>query len=328
MRLAAWAIASGLLLAVLFLRLLPALLAGLLVYELVHLLAPRLRRHFSSERARLAAVVLLATVVAGAVTAGLIATIAFFKSESSSLPALFARMAQILDDARGMMPAWLLEMLPVNADGLRQVTAQWLREHAAELRSLGKEAGVTFAHILVGLVIGAMVATQESRRGPPLGPLGAALAERVARLAEAFRRVVFAQVRISALNTVLTGLYLVVALPLFGIHLPLTKTLVVVTFVAGLLPVIGNLISNTVIVVVSLAHSPQVAVASLGFLVVVHKLEYFLNARIVGGQINARAWELLTAMILFEAIFGLSGLVAAPIVYAWVKDELTSAGLL
>ncbi|MCK7494761.1 MAG: hypothetical protein MZW92_29275 [Comamonadaceae bacterium] len=42
-------------------------------------------------------------------------------------------------------------------------------------------------------------------------------------------------------------------------QLPLTKTLIAVTFFAGLLPVIGNLISNTVIVVVSLAHSPQVA---------------------------------------------------------------------
>jgi hypothetical protein len=31
---------------------------------------------------------------------------------------------------------------------------------------------------------------------------------------------------------------------------------------------------------------------------VIHKLEYFLNARIVGIQINARAWELLIAMLL------------------------------
>ena len=35
------------------------------------------------------------------------------------------------------------------------------------------------------------------------------------------------------------------------------------------------------------------AVAALLYLVVIHKLEYFLNARIVGGEIQARAWELL-----------------------------------
>ena len=115
---------------------------------------------------------------------------------------------------------------------------------------------------------------------------------------------------------------------MLDIHLPLTKTLIAVTFIAGLLPVIGNLISNTVIVIVSLAHSPHTALLSLAFLVIVHKLEYFLNARIVGGQINAKAWELLIAMLLMEALFGLPGVVAAPIVYAWLKRELDNAGLL
>lgn len=77
----------------------------------------------------------------------------------------------------------------------------------------------------------------------------------------------------------LTSLYLAVILPVFGISLPLTKTMIVVTFVVGLLPVVGNLVSNTVIFIVSLAHSPLVAASSLGFLIIIHKLEYFLNAR-------------------------------------------------
>ena len=68
-------------------------------------------------------------------------------------------------------------------------------------------------------------------------------------------RIVFAQVRIAAINAVLTGIYLVVILPLAGVHLPLTKTMIAITFVAGLLPVVGNLISNTVLVVVGLSHS-------------------------------------------------------------------------
>jgi len=115
---------------------------------------------------------------------------------------------------------------------------------------------------------------------------------------------------------------------LFGVHLPLTKTLIAVTFIVGLLPVVGNLISNTIIVIVSLSQSSHVAFFSLLFLILIHKLEYFLNARIVGGQINARAWELLIAMLLMEALFGLPGVVAAPIVYAWIKRELADAGWL
>jgi len=105
------------------------------------------------------------------------------------------------------------------------------------------------------------------------------------------------------------------------------KTMIVITFVAGLLPVIGNLISNTVIVIVSLANSLAVAIASLTYLVVIHKLEYFLNAKIIGTQIHSRAWELLIAMLVMEAAFGLGGVVAAPIYYAYIKAELAERGL-
>jgi hypothetical protein len=83
---------------------------------------------------------------------------------------------------------------------------------------------------------------------------------------------VFAQVRISALNTILTTLYLTLALPLVGVHLPLAKTMLAVTFVVGLLPVVGNLVSNTIIVILSLSVSLAVAVVSLVFLVIIHKL--------------------------------------------------------
>jgi predicted PurR-regulated permease PerM len=70
-----------------------------------------------------------------------------------------------------------------------------------------------------------------------------------------------------------------------------------------------------------------VAVASVVYLVVIHKLEYFLNARIVGALVNARAWELLVAMLVLEAAFGIPGLIAAPIFYAYFKEELHNKGL-
>ena len=147
-----------------------------------------------------------------------------------------------------------------------------------------------------GMVIGALIALRQADPPSDYRPFAQALANRATRFSEAFRRVVFAQVRIAALNAALTAVYLMIVLPLLGIHLPLIKTMIAVTFVAGLIPVVGNLISNVVIVVVSLSVSPYVALGSLIYLVAIHKLEYFLNARIVGRQIEARAWELLLAM--------------------------------
>ena len=309
----------------LWLHLLPALLAGLLVYELVHVIAPRLR--LSRERARLAAVVVLASLIVGLVAAAIFGALAFFRSDAGSLSALLQKMADIVDGARDALPPWAVGSLPGDIDDLRQALSRWLREYAPELRRGGAEAGRAFAHILIGCVIGAMVSLRETVSHREHPPLARALVARCNRLGDAFRRVVFAQLRISALNTIFTGVYLALLLPAFGVHLPLTKTLIAVAFVAGLVPILGNLISNAVIVIVSLAVSPYVALASLAYLVVIHKLEYFFNARIVGSQIRARAWELLLAMLVMEAAFGLAGVVAAPIYYAYLKQELGERGL-
>ncbi len=325
---AAWILAVSAIVFILKWHLLPALIAGLLVYELVHALSPLFGKHLSGGRAKGMAVVLVVLFVLGAIAAAVFGLLAFMRSEGGSLPVLLAKMAEILDGSRSALPEWLREMLPNTADSLREGATRWLREHAAELQLIGQETGHMLAHVLIGMVIGGMVSVRGACAGGNRKPLAEALAERVFRMGEAFRRVVFAQVRISALNTLFTALYLVVALPLFGVHLPLSKTLVVVTFIAGLLPVIGNLVSNTIIFVVSLAHSPGVAISSLAFLIVIHKLEYFLNARIVGAQIRAKTWELLTAMLVMESAFGLAGLVAAPVCYAWLKDELSGRGLI
>jgi len=326
-RQASWFLAALALLLTLHLHLLPALLAGLLVYELVHLTAPLLERRLANLRARQTAVAFLAVAVVGIVVLGAVLVVGFFRSDSGSLAALARKMAEILENSRHSLPDWLLGALPDSVEGIKSAIVQWLREHGAELQTAGREAGLAMAHILVGLVIGAMLALREVSAPHAAAPLAAALNERARHLAEAFRRIVFAQVRISAINAILTALYLALALPLFGINLPLTKTMIGLTFVIGLLPVVGNLVSNSVIVVVSLAHSPQVALASLVFLVVVHKFEYFLNARIVGSRISARSWELLLAMLVMEAAFGLPGVIAAPIYYACLKQELIDAGL-
>jgi len=326
---AAWILAAVALVATLALHLLPALLGGLLVYELVHVLAPRLRIvRLSGGRAKLVAVGVLATAVLAALAGAILGLVAFVRSESGSLAVLLQKMADIVESSRAVLPEWALEYLPENADAVKTAVTQWLRSHAGALQTAGKEAGRVLAHVLVGMILGALVALREARGERPAGALAVALVERSRRFGDAFRRIVFAQVRISALNTVLTAIFLVAVLPLLGIKLPLVKTMIAVTFVAGLVPVLGNLVSNTAIVIVSLSYSPGAAVGALAFLVVIHKLEYFVNARIVGSQIRAAAWELLLAMLVMEAAFGIPGVIAAPICYAYLKDELSSRGLI
>ena len=317
--------------AILPLHLLSALFAGLLVYELTHLIAPKMQRRLTTRanaRARLFAVMILATVIIGGLTAVVFGAIHFFRSDAGSIPALLERLAKIIDDSRGMVPPSIADKLPADIDDLRELMSGWLRDNKQQVQGMATSAGKTVLHLFLGMVIGGIIALRTVERVRPDGPLSHALTERAVRLGESFRRVVFAQVRISALNTIFTTIYLGAVLPTFGVHLPLLPTLIGITFFAGLLPVVGNLISNALIVTVSLSYSLPVALASLGFLVIIHKLEYFLNARIVGTQIHASAWELLIAMVAMETVFGLPGLVAAPVYYAYLKRELEDRDLL
>jgi predicted PurR-regulated permease PerM len=310
------------------LRLLAALTAGLLVFNLVHVLTPFLRKKISSEVAKLIAVLLISSVVIGIITLAIFGLIAFFRNGAGSFPALLQKMADIIASAKNLLPPEIFEYLPGDPDEIKSKVVGSLHANASELQTFGKQFGRILAHILVGMVVGALLALREVSGHEKMGPLAASLAERAGILSDSFRDVVFAQVRISLINAFLTGVYLMIVLPLSGIHLPLVKTMVLLTFLTGLLPVIGNLISNTVIVIVSLSNSLVVAVGSLVFLVVIHKLEYFLNAKIIGSRINARPWELLIAMLVMESAFGLPGLIAAPIYYAYGKSELVRLKLI
>jgi len=325
---AAWLLSGATLILILRLHLLPALLSGLLVYELVHIIAPFFRiTRLTGKRARLAVIALLAVVVVLLLVVMIWGAVLFFRNEPESISALLKKMAEIIDGLRGKLPAWLVDYLPADVEGLSNWTVSRLHEHAGELQTAGKEAGRAAAHILIGMVIGALISLREASPAHKFRPLAGALVGRTSRLSDAFRSVVFAQVRIAAINALFAALYLGVLLPLLGIHLPLVKTMVAITFVTGLLPIVGNLISNTIITIVSLSQSPAVALGSLIFLVIVHKLEYFLNARIIGSQIRAHAWELLAAMLVMEAAFGIAGVIAAPIYYAYIKNELSGRGL-
>lgn len=315
------------LVAVLMLDLLPALLGGLLVYQTVEFGAHMLSR--AGVRRSTGRIILLVSVtllLVAIFTLMIIALMVQITNGPESIIVLLQRMADVIATARNHLPLWAQDYLPASAPQWQEMASTWLRDNARELGVIGRKMGGFLIHLILGMIIGGMIASRPDRH--ERGPLGAALTERIFFLARAFRRVVFSQIRISALNTLLTGIFLGIILPLSGNPLPLTKTMIVVTFLVGLLPIVGNLISNTVIFLIALSVSPILSLVALGYLIVIHKLEYFINARIIGARIQARAWEILLAMLVMESAFGIVGLVAAPIYYAYLKDELSTRKLI
>ena len=134
---------------------------------------------------------------------------------------------------------------------------------------------------------------------------------------KSFATVMGAQIVISAVNTVATAIFLMTA------RLPYAGLLVIVTFLCGLLPILGNIMSNTIIISVALTVSPGTAVAALVFLVVIHKLEYFLNSKIIGHRIRNPMWMTLLALVIGERLMGIAGMIMAPVILHYVKIEAT-----
>jgi len=323
---ASYLLAAFAVLLVLHFHLLPAVFAGLAVHVLTIKLARCLPANWARWAHEIALAVITVLVISGLIGAAL--GLWSFLLGKGGMGILIATVADTLEKLRQFLPASVANALPDTVDELHEPLTQMLREHGRKISTVGMAGFKTSAQVVLGLVIGSMIALRQFNRAKCWSPFAAALYTRTKALADAFDKVVFAQVKISALNTFLTTLYLLVILPLFDIHLPLLTVIIPLTFIVGLLPVVGNLISNTVIVLISLGVSPGVAVASLVFLIVIHKLEYFTNARIVGGEVKAGAWELLCAMLVLEAVFGVAGLVAAPVAYAWLKAEMTAKDLI
>ena len=311
--------------ATLCFHLLPTVFAGLAVHVLTIKLAQRLPDRWGALTHKFALAVLMILVMLGLFGAAI--GLWSFLHGSRGMAALLAAGAETLENLRRTLPVSIAEFLPGTMEDLQEQTTLMLREHSHKISAAGFLGIKTFVHVAFGMVIGGMTALHHFNEVDHWPPLVSALYARTGRLADAFYKVVFAQVKISALNTALTAIYLIVILPWFGIHVPMVKVLIPLSFVAGLLPVVGNLVSNAAIVLISLGVSTGVAAASLVFLVLIHKLEYFFNARIIGGEVQASAWELLAAMLAMEAVFGVSGLIAAPVVYAWLKAEFKAKNM-
>lgn len=314
------------LLIVMWQGLLPGLLCVCVGFFSTRWLSPRLAPLLHTQRGRApalaAAAVALLPIVLLAVA--LPRTRGLLLDAPAQYRELLGFLARTVLDLRNRLPHDVAAQLPEGSAEIQSAIAGYLVSKAGTLATTGRAwlSGLLFSY--VGLLIGALAAVRPSAAS--LKPLAAQLHQRVLRFGQSFRRIIVAQFWISLFNTSLTAIFLLVILPLADSRLPYTTALIALTFVTGLVPIVGNLICNTVLTLVGVSVSPSVALACLAFLVLIHKAEYFINAKVIGHRTHMGVWELLTVMFVMEAIFGPAGLVAAPLFYAYAKQELQASG--
>src|SRR6478735_9278337 len=114
---AAWLIAAVVLVLIIELHLLSALIAGLLVFKLVDVLTPWLRLSaLGRDGPRVLAVTLIASAVIAALVGIGIGLATLLRNSGESVPLLMEKMAQIIEDARAILPAGLQTYVPEDSE--------------------------------------------------------------------------------------------------------------------------------------------------------------------------------------------------------------------
>jgi predicted PurR-regulated permease PerM len=209
---------------------------------------------------------------------------------------------------------------------LKALVRDSLRTKTKELANFAKIASTEFVFLAIGLLVAASLFYNPAMdldrgrhrlRNNLYSVTCDEIVQRFQSFYRSFETVMGAQIVIAAINTTLTGAFV------FWIHLPHWPVIVGVTFICGLLPVIGNIISNSVITAIAFTIEPQLAIWSLAFLIGLHKLEYLLNSKIIGDRIKNPVWLTLLGLILGERLMGIPGMILAPVMLNFIKNEST-----
>jgi predicted PurR-regulated permease PerM len=268
----------------------------------------------------------LALILFGVVVAGLaLAAIYFTRAAVHALPEVAERS---IPSASAWAQARQIELPFTDFDTLRDFFIASVKEQARYLQNVAHFAGRTTTLLLFILI--AIVAASSLFLKSGFNPYQETHAvknnlysiysnEVSARFGDfyhSFTTVMGAQIMISSINTILTAVFVVM------VQLPYAPLAVAITFLFGLVPIVGNIGSNTVIVCLALTVSMKLALGALVFLIVIHKLEYFLNSKIIGLRIRNPVWLTLIALIIGERLMGIPGLILAPVVLNYLRVEM------
>src|SRR5215216_3341124 len=246
------------------------ILAGLL-----HLGAPllvvlfsyfALRQLYFLTRRKWLALTLFIIAVAGIAAAG----VYFTRAAILALP-------DVADTSIPSASAWAqkrqIELPFWDFESLRQLVVDTLGQEAHYLRNVAtfaKSAAAVLVFCVLGMVAGGSLFLKtglDPYRGTHRvkNNLYSICCDEVSTRFRDFYRsfatVIGAQLTISLINTSLTAIFLIAA------GMPHAPLLIAVTFLCGLVPIAGNLVSNTIIVCVGLTVSLKLAISSLIFLV-------------------------------------------------------------
>ncbi|CAD83547.1 probable transmembrane protein [Candidatus Blochmanniella floridana] len=308
--------------AIIPLGLFPCFFSGFLIYEIIISCSSFFERFIGHYYSRWLSITVIITTISLIIIIGIMSCTNFLIEDINKIN-ISSEINRIFSDLKKQVPYSFPKFLPNTTSELKDQVFSWIELNIILIKNMSHTILHGCITLILGLILGTIISfPKHTNKYIQNTYFITQLLQRIYNLSQAFHNIVFAQIQISSINTLLTSIMIFTILPLLNQSIPLAKTLIILTFILGLLPIIGNLISNIIITISALSVSLSIGLIMLLYLILIHKLEYFLNAEIIGNRINSNTWELILAMIFLESIFGIEGLIAAPIFYAYLKIEL------
>lgn len=181
--------------------------------------------------------------------------------------------------------------------------------YSTEALHAASEAGHILVYLTIALILAVVYLLEEEHLAAfraSLEPrsLSGTLVRWIGHLADAVVVTVQLQLIVAACNAALT----LPVLLLLGIHH--IAPLMVLIFVSGLIPVVGNFVSGAVLTLLAYqAHGAWGAAVFVTLTVVLHKIEsYYLNPRLTARHVALPSFVLIVSLLAWEHLLGFVGL--------------------
>jgi len=249
------------------------------------------------------------------VSAGLVALAAWLSA---------GRLVELVKETRATLPERIaaaretplfLELSPHLPDTEKLVESA--QHYASNVAQSASQLGHLALYAIIGLVLAIVYFLDEDRlrafrQTLPRESFFGTIARWAEYVADAVSLTIQLQFIVAACNAVLTlPVLLIIGVP----HVPMLMLLI---FVSGLIPVVGNLISGAVLSALAFQVKGWFGVGLfIGLTFVLHKIEsYFLNPRLAARHVPLPGFVLILSLIAWEHLLGFVGLFASfPFLY-------------
>lgn len=297
---------------VVFLRLGNVTLAGLFSFMVLDLAHRKLAKKIPETAARWCAIAAFLVIAALVVWLFWV----FIRLALLRLPTILAAAIPRVDE---LALQHGVELPFENLGELRAVLLDELKTHVQGVTQASSLLGRGFFQVLVGIFVAVLCFMSDKDQRAPgtfFEVLRKELDARMDIFMRGFEKIFGAQVVISFINTGITALFLL------SMGMPYVHFLTLATFIFGIIPIVGTVISNTMVVGTALTVSPQMALLTFAFLILMHKAQYFLSSQIMGSRINTPVWQILLGLLIGEAVLGVPGMILAPAMLHYLREEL------